>query len=151
MGNIKSFLTEDDKRQIVAAIYKAESLTSGEIRVHIEKTAGSDPMAVARNAFEKLGIRETELHNGVLFVLALEDRKFIVLGDDGINEKVPDNFWSDVKNVVLDHFRRDLFAKGLVEGIKLAGEQLSLFFPYQKKDINELPNAISYAEEEESK
>ncbi len=151
MGNIKSFFTEDDKKQIVAAICKAESLTSGEIRVHIEKTAGTDPMAVARNAFEKLGIRETELHNGILFVLALEDRKFIILGDDGINDKVPDDFWNDVKDVVVDQFKRGLFAKGLVEGIKLAGEQLSTFFPYQKEDTDELPNAISYAEEEENK
>jgi uncharacterized membrane protein len=69
------------------------------------------------------------------------------LGDDGINEKVPEGFWDKVKDVVLEHFRKGLFAKGLDEGIKLAGEQLATFFPYKKKDMNELSNTISYADE----
>lgn len=147
MGDLKSFFTNDDENLILSAVQEAESHTSGEIRVHIERKAGKDPMAVARKAFKSLGMRNTELHNGVLFVLALEDRKFAILGDDGINQKVPADFWDKVKDIVVDHFCKGLFAKGLAEGIKLAGEQLSTFFPHQKGDINELPNAISYAEE----
>ena len=147
MKSLRSFFTADDEKRILSAVQEAESRTSGEIRVHIERKAGKDPMRVAREAFESLGMRNTELHNGVLFVLALEDRQFVVLGDDGINEKVPDGFWDEVKDVVLGHFRKNLFAQGLAEGIKLAGEQLSTFFPHQKEDVNELPNAISYADE----
>ncbi len=148
METLRSFFTEDDERLILSAIQNAESRTSGEIRVRIEKKAGKNAIAVARKAFEALGMRDTELHNGVLFVLALKDRKFVILGDDGIDEKVPSGFWDKVKDVVLEHFRKDLFAKGLAEGIKLAGEQLSTFFPYQKGDIDELPDAISYADKE---
>jgi len=55
-------------------------------------------MEVARNSFQELGMRKTKLHNGVLFFLAVADRKFVILGDDGINEKVPENFWSDVRD-----------------------------------------------------
>ncbi|MBN1472325.1 MAG: TPM domain-containing protein [Syntrophaceae bacterium] len=148
MATLKEFFSKDDEKQILSAIREAESRTSGEIKVRIEKKAGKDSMALARKAFQSLGMRNTELHNGVLFVLAIEDKKFIVLGDDGINEKVPKDFWDKVKNVVLDHFSRGLFAKGLVEGIKLSGEELATFFPCQKGDVNELSNAISYADEE---
>ncbi len=151
MRGLRSFFTKEDEKLILSAVREAESHTSGEIRVRVEKKAGKDPMRTARNAFESLGMRETELHNGVLFVLALEDRTFVILGDDGIHKKVPGSFWENVKDVVLDHFRKNLFAKGLAEGIKLAGEQLATFFPHQKEDLDELPNAISYADEEGAK
>lgn len=147
MGILRDFFTEADKKLILSAIQEAESCTSGEIRVHIAKKAGKRPLTVARKAFENLGMRNTELHNGVLFVLALEDRKFVVLGDDGINEKVPDGFWDKVRDVVIENFHNDLFSKGLAEGIKLAGEQLAGFFPHQAEDVDELPDAISYADE----
>ena len=147
MENQKKFFTGDDEKRILSAIKEAESCTSGEIRVRIEKKGGKYPMKVARKAFEAIGMRKTELHNGVLFVLITEARTFVVLGDDGINKKVPSDFWDKVKDVVLDHFRKGLFSEGLAEGIKLAGEQLAIFFPCQKADINELPDAISYADE----
>jgi len=147
MGSLRDFFTEDDERLILSAIREAESHTSGEIRVRIEKKAGKDPMKVARIAFERLGMRNTELRNGVLFLLGVKQRKFVILGDDGINENVPHGFWDSVRDVVQDHFHKGLFAGGLAEGIKRAGEQLAAFFPYEKGDIDELPSAISYGDE----
>ena len=146
-NKLNEFFTADDQSQITSAIPNAESRTSGEIRVRVERSAGDDPMGVARRAFEELGMRNTELRNGVLFVIAVEDRKFVILGDDGINEKVPDDFWESVRDVVISHFKKGEFAKGLAEGIALAGEQLSKYFPCQKDDVNELPDAISFADE----
>ncbi len=146
MENQKKFFTEDDEKRILSAIREAESRTSGEIRVRIEEKGGKDPMVVACKAFEALGMRKTELHNGVLFVLITEEKTFVILGDDGINKKVPPDFWNKVKDIVLEHFRKGLFAEGLSEGIKLAGEQLAKFFPYQREDANELPDSISYAD-----
>ena len=104
-------------------------------------------MAKARKVFESLGMRNTALHNGVLFFLAIDDREFVILGDDGINEKVPDDFWNNTKDLVLESFKKGLFAEGLSKGIKEAGEQLSTYFPVQKDDQNELPDAISFSEE----
>ena len=148
MATLKEFFSEEDRTSIVQAIKEAELNTSGEIRVRVEAEAGEEPMQVARKAFELLGMRETELHNGVLFFVSVEDRKFVILGDDGINEKVPDNFWDSVRDTVVGNFKEGSFAKGLSEGIKMAGEQLASFFPYQKDDIDELPNAISFADED---
>ncbi len=147
MGDLRSFFSDEDEELILTAIREAETNTSGEIRVHIEKTAGEDHMVIARKAFVDLGMRNTELHNGVLFFLAIEDRRFVILGDDGINEKVPDDFWDAVRDAVITEFKQERFAQGLSEGIKLAGVQLAKFFPYQKGDDNELPDAISYADE----
>ena len=148
MGKLSDFFSEKDKKAILDAIAEAEKATSGEIRVRIESHA-KDPMRTAREAFKKLGMRNTELHNGVMFLLAVEDKIFVILGDDGIDEKVPEGFWDDVKNVVIREFRDGRFTAGLVEGIKLAGEQLAEFFPHRKGDVNELPDAISFADEEE--
>ncbi len=144
MGGPGGFFSGEDEKSILSAIREAESNTSGEIRVHVEEKAGKDPMKTARKAFESLGMRETELHNGVLFFLAVDDRIFVILGDDGIDEKTPDGFWDEVKDVVIAEFREGRFAKGLADGIRLAGEQLATFFPYEKGDVNELPDAISY-------
>ena len=150
MEKLRDFFTQEDEAVILSAIQKAERKTSGEIRVRIEKNAGDNALAVARKAFEALGMRKTELHNGILFVLTLEDRTFTILGDDGIDAKVPDDFWKSVKDIVLEHFRNGQFVKGLAEGVILAGKQLADFFPYQEGDTNELPDAISYADEDDS-
>jgi len=147
MRSLKSFFSPSDEKAILEAIREAESRTSGEIRVRVERKAGKDPMAVAHRAFDTLGMRNTELHHGVLFLVAIEDRTFVILGDDGINAKVPPRFWNKVRDVVIKHFRKKAFVKGLAEGIKLAGEQLATFFPHQAADVNELPDAISYADE----
>lgn len=118
MENLKGFITVDDEELILSAVQKGESRTSGEIRIRIERKAGKDPMTVARKVFELLRMRNTELHNGVLFLLALEDPTFVILGDDGINQKVPDDFWDQVREVVLGHFRQRQFAAGLAAGIQ---------------------------------
>lgn len=147
MADLREFLTQADREAILAAIREAEARTSGEIRVRVEARTDRDPLVTARRAFEALGMRATQLRNGVLFLIAVEDRRFVILGDDGINRKVPADFWDRVRDVVIDHFRQQRFAAGLAAGIRLAGEQLATFFPRQQDDVNELPDAISFADE----
>jgi uncharacterized membrane protein len=89
-------------------------------------------------------MHKTDLRNGVLFFLAVKDRKFAILGDAGINAAVPDNFWDEVKETVLAEFKQERFAEGLEKGILMAGEKLKEFFPYQSDDVNELPDDISF-------
>ncbi|MGC8823706.1 MAG: TPM domain-containing protein [Bacteroidales bacterium] len=139
------FFSEDEKRLIVEAIHKAEGKTSGEIRVHIELSCGSkDVKDCAAAAFARLGMHKTKLRNGVLIYLSINDRRFAILGDAGINAVVPTNFWEDVKDLMGSYFRQQRFAEGLVEGINRIGEKLKEFFPYKADDINELSDDISY-------
>lgn len=143
----KEAFTEEAKKEIVNAIKEAEKNTSGEVKVHLENRCKEDVMDRAAHIFKTLKMHKTDLRNGVLFYLAVEDRKFAILGDAGINRKVPENFWDDIKEQTLAHFKDGEFGKGLSEGIKKAGEQLSTHFPYQQDDKNELPDDISFGKD----
>lgn len=144
--SVQNFFTEENKLQIKNAIRVAETNTSGEIRVHIESKCNGDVLDRAAYIFNKLQIQKTQLRNGVLFYLAVEDRKFAILGDAGINQKVPENFWESIKENSIEKFKGGLFADGLSEGIIIAGEQLKTHFPYQVDDMNELSDEISFGE-----
>jgi len=141
------FFTEEQKKNITDAVKEAELNTSGEIRVHIESDCKTDVLDRAAYIFEKLAIHKTELRNGVLFYLSINDRKFAILGDAGINAVTPDNFWEEIKETVLNHFKKNEFDLGLSTGIKMAGEALKKHFPYQKDDVNELSDEISFGKE----
>jgi len=141
---VKEFLTKEEQEDVTYAIKHAELDTSGEIRVHIEESCKGDPMDRAAYIFDKLNMQKTELRNGVLFYLAIKNRRFAILGDSGINQVVPENFWDDIRDKMLNHFRDGHFSDGLVEGITLAGEQLKKHFPYQSDDVNELSDEISF-------
>jgi len=140
----ESFFTENQKKEIVAAIKKAESRTSGEIRVHIEQRCKEDVLDHAAYIFRKLEMHKTELRNGVLFYVSYEDHKLAILGDSGINAKVPKDFWNSIKEHLIKEFKINNYAGGLSEAVLMAGEQLQEHFPYQKDDVNELSNEISF-------
>lgn len=146
MSTAKKIFNEEEKNRIVKAIELAEKNTSGEIRVHIESSCKGDVLDQAAFIFKKLNMNKTELRNGVLFYLAVNNRKFAILGDAGINAKVPENFWNQIQVAVLAEFKMGNFAKGLADGIKMAGEQLKSHFPYETDDINELSDEISFGE-----
>lgn len=138
-----SFLTKEEQNKIIAAIADAERQTSGEIKVHIEAHCKTEPIQRAIQVFEELKMHATEQRNGVLIYLASKDHKFAIIGDKGINEKVGEGFWSDVKSIMQTKFKQQDFVLGLCDGIKLSGEKLKQFFPYQSNDKNELSNEIS--------
>ena len=136
--------TSAQKKFIVNAIKRAELNTSGEIRVHIENTCKGDVLDRAADVFAMLKMHKTELRNGVLFYLAVKDKQFGILGDAGINAVVPDDFWESIKENMVEFFKKGDFSTGLVKGIDMAGEKLKEHFPYQKDDVNELPDEISF-------
>lgn len=140
----KDTLTEEEKKSIVAAIREAELNTSGEIRVHLENHCKKDVLDRAAEVFATLHMHETELRNGVLFYLALKDHRLAILGDKGINTKVPEHFWVDIRDLMISRFKEGKYAEGLAEGIRMAGQQLKSHFPYQADDRNELSDDISF-------
>jgi uncharacterized membrane protein len=139
-----SFFTEEQQAQILASVREAEKETSGEIRVHIETSFTGDVLDRAAWVFKKLGMHKTAERNGVLFYLAVSDRKFAIIGDAGINAKVIAGFWNDISDLLMKQFKEGKFTEGLSEGILLAGKQLQTHFPCKEDDINELPDEISF-------
>mgnify|MGYP000725033629 CR=1 FL=1 len=144
MSLARNFLSEQDQLKVVNAIQEAEKNTSGEIRLHIEDYCKEDVMDHAAFIFEKLEMHQTQLRNGVLFYVSIDPHGFAILGDVGINQKVADGFWENIKNHVIENFKKGQYATGLSEGIVMAGEQLKKYFPYEADDVNELSDEISF-------
>ena len=144
MSNAITILNREEDHKIVEAIKQAELNTSGEIKVHIENHCRGDVEQRSITVFNKLKLNETKLRNGVLIYLAIKDRKFAILGDEGINNVVENGFWDDVKDMMLSHFKKGNFTEGLEQGILRCGEKLKTYFPYQTDDTNEIPDDISY-------
>ena len=140
--NAVHFFTKEEKELIKSAVKEAELNTSGEIRVHMDNHCKEDVMDKASWWFGKLEMQKTEQRNGVLFYLAVKDHKYAIMGDAGINEVTPDNFWDSIKEKMAVHFLEGAFATGLREGIILAGQSLKEHFPYQDEDVNELSDEI---------
>ena len=140
----KEFLGKENEILIVKAIEQAEHMTSGEIRVHVESKCKGEVLDRAAWLFKKLKMHETKDRNGVLIYLSINDRKFAIIGDAGINKVVPEGFWDDIKEMMIDHFKKGEFAPALIEGIEKTGEHLKKYFPWQEDDVNELPDEISY-------
>ena len=143
-NNPKYFFSKSEREAIQSAIHEAEKKTSGEIRVHVSKDSSSDIYSDAKRVFENLGMTQTLEHSGVLIVFGIKNRHFAVLGDSGIHEKVPSNFWDDIVCLMKKDFQNDRFADGLSEGIKKIGEKLETYFPARKDNPNELTDRISY-------
>ncbi|MGQ1946233.1 TPM domain-containing protein [Geofilum sp. OHC36d9] len=139
----KTVFSKEDRKRLVEAIRKAEKNTSGEIRVHLDNKCPEELMDRAAFIFEELKMHKTKLRNGVLFYLAIEDRLFAILGDAGINQKVPEGFWDEIKSEMLVLLKSNDPVGALEKGILMAGEQLKAHFPYQSDDVNELSDEIS--------
>ncbi len=139
----RTFFSKEEASRISEAIRQAEQGTSGEIRVHLARRLRGDILEESKVLFERLGMTQTKGRNGVLFVLELKQHKFAVLGDKGIDEKVSADFWREIRDIVLEHFRERRFATGLSEGIRRCGEQLRQYFPLEPGDRNELSDKIS--------
>ncbi|MEE4178263.1 MAG: TPM domain-containing protein [Bacteroides sp.] len=142
----RNFFSREEEKAIMQAIARAELETSGEVRVHIDRECKDDVLDRAATVFARLKMNETRERNGVLFYLAVEPKKFAILGDAGINQKVPEDFWESIKALMLDRFREGAFASGLIAAIERAGQELKAHFPWQKDDENELTDEISFGQ-----
>jgi uncharacterized membrane protein len=146
----KEFLALLDQPRIVDAIKSAEQQTSGEIRVHVQARAtGGDIRFVAERTFERLGMTKTAARNGVLLFIATEERQFTILGDKGIDDKVPAGFWDDIAAKLTIRFRNGELTEGICDAISAAGDHLKEYFPRSSDDVNELPDEIDVDEDEE--
>jgi uncharacterized membrane protein len=147
MASAKNFFSATQIRKIESAVKSAEENTSGEIRVHIENRCKGEAIFCATNAFHKLGMHKTELRNGVMLYVAVRDKKFAVIGDEGIHKHVPSGFWDLVRDKMGEHFRQEKFTEGICEGIAMTGLELKKYFPLSASDKNELSNQVTFGKQ----
>lgn len=144
MSKVEDFLSTTEEQEIIAAIRKAERSTSGEIRIHIEKHTDSDTFDRALEVFHLLKMDNTRLRNGVLIYVAVDDKSFVIYGDEGINNVVPENFWDTTRDTMQSYFTQGNFTQGLIEGVLQAGLELQKHFPWDvDTHEDELSNEIS--------
>jgi len=143
MSKVEDFLTPEEEQAVVEAIRMAEKETSGEIRVHIEKSTSIAAYDRALEVFHFLNMHETALKNGVLIYVAVSDKVFAICGDKGIDDVVSEDFWDSTKEAMAAHFKDGNFKQGLIDGIRKAGVQLQQYFPCADDDSDELSNEIS--------
>lgn len=137
-------LNTNEKNLIIQAIEKAERETSGEIRVHLSYSLHEpDPLLQAQIQFQKLNMHQTAKRNGILLYINPRARKFAVFGDQGINEKLGQHYWVELK----DKLKLDILSQGLtsaiVNAVQELGKQLKTHFPFMLNDRNELKNDLS--------
>lgn len=143
MPKVKNFFKQPEN--IVSAIRKAETFTSGEIKVHIESQCDKEVMERAKEVFHQLDMHLLPLKNGVLIYISVEDHKLAILGDQNIDNLVGENFWKDELEKIVHHFRKGEFDEGVIETIEDIGHKLKDYFPYDAKtDTNDLNDDISY-------
>jgi uncharacterized membrane protein len=134
-----------DPDRVKQAIQAAEKTTSGEIRVSVARFFWGRVRPAAERAFSRLGMTRTKDRNGILFFIVPSRRRFVVLGDEGIQAKVGPEFWTDLAATLSSEFRRGRFGEGLLKGIEQAGAKLAAHFPYDPgRDKNELPDDVEF-------
>ncbi len=141
----RKFLKKKEGDQILECIRAAENKTSGEIRVHFQKKIKKPLLEAAADTFFELKMDETKDRNGILIFIVPKVKKFAIIGDEGINNIVPNDFWDEIKNILEEHFKEKSWVKGICMAIELTGEKLKKYFPVQEDDVNELPDEISYS------
>lgn len=140
----REFLSKLEHARIVHAIREAESNTSGEIRVFVQRgKLRADPVAAAQRKFHQLGMRKTRERNAVLIFVVPRAHKFAVVGDKAIHEKCGDEFWQRIVEGMRTHFQNEKFSHALVEAIKDIGSVLATHFPKRLAHKNELPDEIA--------
>ena len=143
---VESFFSSDDVERIVTAIREAESGTSGEIRIHVQKACAGDPLALASKIFVTSGMEATACRNGVILFIATEARRFAIYGDEGIHAKVGDVYWAAIRDALAEDFSRGAFCEGACRAITDIGRVLKTAFPRECNDVNELPDAPLFGE-----
>jgi len=138
------FFTKEEQQRIVDKIREVEGRTSGEIRVHLAREAGDAILLEAAKVFYQLKMQETKARNGVLIYIVPKEHRFAIVGDKGIDEVLPENFWRSVVEEAERQFRQARFVEGVCGAIERVGEYLTTHFPYEAGDVNELPDELSF-------
>ena len=141
----RQFFTEEQQKQMVEAIKKAESHTSGEVRVFIEsKCTYVDPVDRAKEVFFSLNMEKTKDRNGVLLYLALDDRQLAIFADEGIYTRLGKEYWDAEVRKIITAFTKDDYTGGICAVVEDIGDSLKAEFPYESSDKNELPDDIIF-------
>ena len=142
---MSNFLTDSEMASLVEAIKTAENHSTGEIRIHIDSNTDENNAAAALDVFKSLNMDKTLNRNGVLFHVNFEQHYLTIIGDEGIHEKVHQNFWDNMHDRITSEFANGNYYKALQNAVLETGIELKKYFPILGENSNELPNEITFS------
>jgi len=141
--SLDRLIPPEEQNRLLDKIARIEKHSSGEVRIHVTDRRVKDPLEVARRTFTSLGMAATKRRNGVLVFLSLPSRRFAIVGDEGIDRVTPADYWDRLRDALAQRFAAGSFCEGLLEILDRV-ESVLVDFPYEKGDVDELPDDISY-------
>ena len=142
---MSNFLTDQQMASLVEAIQTAEDHSTGEIRIHIDSNTEGNNAQIAFDVFKRLCKNKTVARNAVLFHVNFEQQYLTIIGDEGIHEKVHQNFWDQMHDRITQEFMKGNFHDGLKNAVLETGLELKKYFPISGENPNELPNEITFS------
>lgn len=142
--NPKKFLSDDELYRVTTKIAAAESMTSAEIKLVIVKHCLTSIKRKALKIFKKHQLDQTAQRNCVLILVVTTNRQFLIYGDQGIHEKVGQDYWEEIEKSITMKFKENKMGDGLSTGIHLIGTKLAQYFPFQFDDNNEISDDVVF-------
>jgi putative membrane protein len=98
--------------------------------------------SAAENQFYQQGVWRTAEGTGVLIYISVFEHKVQVLGDRGINAKIPAGFWQEVVDTIVSGIRSGRPAESICAAVAEVAGLLAARFPVRTGDTDELKNLV---------
>ncbi|HLY03892.1 MAG TPA: TPM domain-containing protein [Candidatus Cybelea sp.] len=121
-------MTKAQQATISAAIAAAEDGTTGRIAVREIPDRSVDAFERAKREFGRIGLHRHEPANGALILVAPKARRFAIVGDRALHERVGDAFWDDLVKESQPFFARGETEAGILYAVARLGEVLHAHF-----------------------
>ncbi|MCM2322215.1 MAG: TPM domain-containing protein [Oligoflexia bacterium] len=131
---------------IIEAIARAETGTTGEIRVHLTRSwIEKDAFAHAWSIFNRFAMFRTAQRNAVLLYVNLRKHKFAIVGDEGIHKAVGQRYWERVARNLSRNMGSTHYENAIALAVREIGEVLHQHFPTEVggTNHNELSDEVS--------
>lgn len=96
----------------------------------------------AVRAFYEKGLYKTSEETGILIFLSLLEHKVWIIGDRGINGKIPPGSWQTLATELAAGIREGRACDALCGVIARCGDVLAEHFPRREADLDELSNEL---------
>lgn len=96
----------------------------------------------AQLEFYKNKIHRTTHGTGMLIFVSVMEKKAVILGDQGISNKIPKETWDEILKTLSDRLNQGQWVDGFEKAIQMCGEHLKTHFPMDSSIPNELKNHL---------
>lgn len=87
-------------------------------------------------------INKTRNHTGILIFISVMEKKAVILADEGISSKLPQETWNEILQKLGGQLRGGNWGFGFIEAIEACGHHLKHHFPAQADKTDQLKNQL---------